>query len=137
MATSPLNGLLARTATEIGLQTLYHSPRDVKILCFQRFVRLFATGACSLIFALYLSGLGVSDTKIGLFMSLTLLGNVFFSFLWTLMADSLGRRNVLGAGAILMIASGIIFGLASNYWALLAAAVFGVMSSRSVSGASL
>ncbi|MCJ1478388.1 hypothetical protein MMC13_007068 [Lambiella insularis] len=128
MAILDVYGFFVRTAIESGLSTLYHSPRDVKFLCFQRFIRLVANGACSLILALHLARLGISDTRIGLFMSLTLLGNVFVAFLLTLMADSLGRRNVLAVGALLMAASGIVFGLAAEYWVLLAAAVFGVIS---------
>lgn len=123
-------GFFVRGTKELGLSTLYQSPRDVKFLCFQRFIRLVANGACSLILALHLAMLGVSDTRIGLFMSLTLLGNVFVAFLLTLMADALGRRNVLAVGAILMAASGVVFGLATEYWVLLAAAVFGVISPR-------
>ncbi|KAJ9610919.1 hypothetical protein H2204_015358 [Knufia peltigerae] len=43
-------------------------------------------------------------------------------------ADRLGRRRTTVLGSGLMIASGIIFALASNYWVLLFAAVFGVIS---------
>ena len=130
MSLSPVTGFFVSSAIELGLTPLYHSPRDVKLLCSQRFVRLFANGACSLILAFYLSELGISDTKIGLFMSLTLLGNVTLAMVLTFMCDRLGRRNVLAAGAMLMTASGVIFGLTSNYWVLLFAAVFGVISPR-------
>ncbi|MCJ1430832.1 hypothetical protein MMC27_000182 [Xylographa pallens] len=128
MAPLRVASIFIRSAKELGLFTLYRSPRDVKFLCLQRSIRLVANGACSLILALHLARLGFSDTKIGLFMSLTLLGNVFIAFLLTLMADAWGRRNILAVGAILMIASGIVFGGATNYWVLLGAAVFGVIS---------
>ena len=130
MAPLDVPGILARSAKGLGFLILYRSPRDVKFLCLQRFIRLAANGACSLILALHLAGLGFSDTKIGLFMSLTLLGNVFVAFFLTIMADAWGRRNILAVGAILMTASGIVFGGASNYWVLLGAAVFGVISPR-------
>ncbi|KAJ9607481.1 hypothetical protein H2200_007559 [Cladophialophora chaetospira] len=113
---------------ELGLATLYHSPIDTKILILQRFVRLFAYGGSTLILASYLSDLGNEDTKIGLFMTLTLIGDVFISFLLTLIADQLGRRWILVLGAALMSASGLVFGLSGNYWVLLAGAILGVIS---------
>ena len=119
-----------RGAEKLGVLALYRAPRDVKILCSQRFVRLFATGGCSLILAFYLSELGVSDTRIGLFMSLTLVGNMVIAFCLTLVADRVGRRIILGGGALLMTISGLIFGLNRNFWILLAAAVLGVISPR-------
>ena len=119
-----------RHAGKLGLLNLLQSPRDIKILCMQRFVRLFAIGGCALILAFYLAELGMSDTIIGLFMSLTLVGNMIIAFCLTLVADKLGRRNILAGGALLMTISGLIFGLSDNFWILLAAAVFGVISPR-------
>ncbi len=113
---------------ELGLVTLYHSPIDTKILILQRFVRLFAYGGSTLILASYLSDLGNPDARIGLFMTLTLIGDVFVSFLLTLVADQIGRRWILVLGAALMGASGLVFGLSGNYWVLLAGAILGVIS---------
>ncbi|KIW67698.1 hypothetical protein PV04_06930 [Phialophora macrospora] len=113
---------------ELGLVTLYHSHVDTKILILQRFVRLFAYGGSTLILASYLSDLGNEDARIGLFMTLTLIGDVFISFLLTLIADQLGRRWILVLGAALMCASGVVFGFSGNYWVLLAGAIVGVIS---------
>lgn len=115
-------------ANESGLYSILGSTRDTKILCLQRFVRLFAYGASTLILALYLSSLHVSDAKIGLFMSMTLWGDVVVSFILTLFADGLGRRRTLMLGAALMTASGIVFAFSSNYWILVAASILGVIS---------
>lgn len=115
---------------EIGLTALWKSARDTKILCFQRFVRLFAYGGSTLILAAYLAELRISDELIGLFMTLTLVGDVVISFMLTLVADSLGRRKILALGALLMTASGIVFAITGNYWLLLAAAVLGVITPR-------
>lgn len=122
--------LLSRFAAEVGIRSLLNSPRDTKLLCLQRFTRLFAYGASTLILALYLSSVGTSDARIGLFMTLTLLGDVAISFLLTLVADGLGRRKILILGAGLMTASGVVFTLSGNYWVLLAASIFGVISPR-------
>ncbi|KAL4801761.1 major facilitator superfamily domain-containing protein [Aspergillus unguis] len=122
------SSFLHKSLSEIGLLSLWHSPRDAKLLILQRFVRLFAYGASTLILASYLSALKISDDRIGLFMTLTLVGDVAISFLLTLFADALGRRAVLALGSALMVASGVVFALVGNYWALLGAAVLGVIS---------
>ena len=115
---------------ELGLVSLYHSTADVKLLCAQRFVRLFAYGASTLVLVSFLRGLDISPTRIGLFMTLTLAGDVAISLVLSLFADGVGRRTILALGAILMIGSGVVFALCSNYWVLLLAAVLGVVSPR-------
>ncbi|KAL4987752.1 major facilitator superfamily domain-containing protein [Aspergillus falconensis] len=125
---SRLLSLLHRTLEELGLLSLWHSPLDTKLLIAQRFVRLFAYGGSTLILASYLSALDISDDRIGLFMTLTLIGDVAISFLLTLFADAMGRRAVLALGSALMVGSGVVFSLSGNYWWLLAAAVLGVIS---------
>lgn len=123
---------IAHALAELGLTTMWQSSLDVKLLCAQRFVRLFAYGGSTLILASYLSAIGISDDRIGLFMTLTLVGDVVISFFLTLFADRMGRKAVLSLGSILMAGSGVVFALFGNYWALLAAAVFGVISPRYV-----
>lgn len=115
-------------ANELGLYSILGSSRDTKLLCLQRFVRLLAYGASTLILALYLSSLHISDAKIGLFMSMTLWGDVIISFVLTLFADHLGRRRTLMLGAALMTASGVAFAFSGNYWILVAASILGVIS---------
>jgi MFS family permease len=102
--------------------------KDVYIIIMARYVRLFAYGAVALILALYFQELGFSDEQIGLFMTLTLLGDVFISLLLTLVADYVGRRTILLFGAGAMAASGAVFATTSNYIALLLAAILGVIS---------
>jgi hypothetical protein len=121
---------LTRFLEELGLVSIYKSPLDTKLLCIQRFVRLFAYGGSTLILVAYLSALGHGEDRIGLFMTLTLVGDTIISFFLTLIADGLGRKAILALGALLMAASGVIFGLSGNYWVLLAAAIFGVISPR-------
>ena len=130
MASSRAVSLLSRLASELGVFSIAQSSRDTKILCIQRFVRLFAYGASTLILALYLSSLDITDAQIGLFMTLTLLGDVVISFVLTLVADGLGRRRILLLGSALMTASGVVFAFSGNYWILVAASIFGVISPR-------
>jgi MFS family permease len=89
---------------------------------------MFAYGSSSLVLALFFAELNVSDEHIGLFMTLTLAGEVVLSLLLTLVADKVGRRRTLFAGSVLMIISGATFALCENYWVLLLAAVVGVIS---------
>ena len=118
---------LSKALEEVGLVSLWRSPLDTKLLCFQRFVRLFGYGSSTLILVSYLSALEISKSRIGLFMTLTLL-----SFILTIFADALGRRAILLLGAVLMTVSGVVFALVGNYWILLVAAIVGVISPRFV-----
>lgn len=127
---SRANFLLSKAAEELGVFSIAQSSWDTKLLCLQRFTRLFAYGASTLVLALYLSSIGTSDARIGLFMTLTLLGDVAISFLLTLVADGLGRRRILMLGAALMSASGVTFALSGNYWVLVLASIIGVISPR-------
>ncbi|KFX99550.1 hypothetical protein O988_03785 [Pseudogymnoascus sp. VKM F-3808] len=119
---------LTTVVRELGLLSIWNSPLDVKLLCIQRFVRLFAYGATTLVLVLYLSELRISDQQIGVFMTLTLFGDVIISLFLTMFADRIGRKDVLALGAVMMTGSGIVFGLSGNYWVLLVAAIFGVIS---------
>ena len=125
MSTDRISRLLLR---ETGLVTVLQSGRDVHLLLFARLLRMFAFGSSTLILALYFSDLGHSDARIGLFMALTLVGDVLISLALTNFADALGRRRTLLLGAVLMAVSGAVFSTTSNYWLLLIAAVVGVIS---------
>ncbi|CAA9963565.1 MFS-1 multi-domain protein [Pyrenophora teres f. maculata] len=115
-------------AQELGLATMRHAGKDVYIIILARYIRLAAYGAVALILALFFQEQGFSDEQIGLFMTLTLLGDVLISLLLTLVADTLGRRRTLLLGAVSMAISGVVFATTSNYVALLLAAIVGVIS---------
>jgi MFS family permease len=89
---------------------------------------MFAYGTNAIIMALFFNALKFSDSHIGLFMTLTLLGDVALSLLLTLIADRVGRRAVLFGGSALMAISGAAFAMFENFWILLLAAVVGVIS---------
>jgi predicted MFS family arabinose efflux permease len=122
--------VLSRLLAETGILSLYASQRDVKLLCLMRLVRLAAYGASTLVLVSLLEARGVSKTDTGLFMTLTLAGDVAISLVLTSVADGVGRRAILGLGAALMVLSGIVFVLCHDFWTLLAAAVLGVISPR-------
>ncbi|KAG4439011.1 hypothetical protein IFR05_005527 [Cadophora sp. M221] len=113
---------------ELGLHSLYDTGRDAWFIIAARCCRMMAFGTVALILALFFSELKFSDTYIGLFMTLTLLGDVLLSVVLTAIADRVGRRRVLIGGSIMMVLSGGMFALFENYWILLFAAVVGVVS---------
>jgi MFS family permease len=89
---------------------------------------MFTAGIPSLILALFFASLKFPDSRIGVFMTLTLLGDVMLSLLLTLIADKLGRRRILFMGSVMMAGSGVVFALSESFWILLIAAVFGIIS---------
>jgi MFS family permease len=113
---------------EFGLKSLHDTGLDAWLIVLSRTTRMLAYGTNSLILALFFSALEFSDTYIGLFMTLTLLGDVLLSVLLTLVADGVGRRRILFAGSALMVLSGATFAYFENFWVLLFAAVVGVIS---------
>ena len=113
---------------ELGLHTMRRASKDVYILILARYLRMYAFGTIALVLALYFQAQGLSDAEIGLFMTLTLLGDVVVSLLLTLVADGLGRRRTLMLGALGMAVSGAVFATTDSYVVLLAAAIVGVIS---------
>lgn len=118
----------ARLYHESGIKSVSQTGLDAVLVILARTCRMFAFGAASLIMALFFAELDFTDVQIGLFMTLTLVGDVALSFVMSLMADGLGRRRVLLAGGCLMAMSGVVFALFENFWILLLAAVIGVIS---------
>ncbi|RSM04328.1 hypothetical protein CEP52_006938 [Fusarium oligoseptatum] len=89
--------------SSIGAGTLWRSSRDLKILILLRFVRLLGYGGTTFVLALYLNALGFEDTQIGLFMTLTLVGDLAISFVLTYVGDRMGVRVTAAIGALLII----------------------------------
>ena len=102
--------------------------RDGRILFSTRILRLFAYGFLSVILALYLSQLGLSEVNIGMLLTLTLLGDTAISLWITTHADRIGRQRMLIAGAALMTLAALIFAVTRNFYLLLLAATIGVIS---------
>jgi MFS family permease len=93
-----------------------------------RCARLFAYGLFSVVLVLYLHALGLDEGRVGLLLTLTLLGDTAISLWLTTTADRLGRRRMLLAGAALMALAGAVFALSGDFWLLLLAATVGVIS---------
>jgi MFS family permease len=102
--------------------------RDAITLFSTRIIRLFCYGFLSVILALYLIQVGLSEKQIGLLLSLTLAGDAGVSLWLTTSADRFGRKRTLIIGALLMFGAGVVFIISHNIIILMAAAIIGVIS---------
>jgi MFS family permease len=89
---------------------------------------MFSYGFLSVVLVLYLAGLGFSEGRIGLLLTLTLVGDTLISLWITLKADRIGRKRMLILGAALMVMAGVPFALSGDFTVLVLAATFGVIS---------
>ena len=108
--------------------TLRALNRNAWLLFATRSIRLFAYGALSVVLVFYLVGIGLSERQTGVLLTATLIGDVLVSIVLTTRADRIGRRRVLVAGAVLMLAAGIVFASTRAFWLLVAAGAIGVIS---------
>ena len=101
---------------------------DGRILFGTRTIRLFAYGFLSVVLMIYLAQIGLSETQIGLLLTLTLIGDTIISLWITTKADHLGRRRMLIVGSVLMVFAGGLFAITHDFVVLLIAATIGVIS---------
>ena len=101
---------------------------DGLILFATRSLRMFAYGFLSVVLVLYLKAEGIGEEKIGVLLTMTLLGDVAISLWITTAADRIGRKKMLIVGALLMAVTGAVFVVTNNYVFLLLAATIGVLS---------
>lgn len=103
-------------------------PLDVRLLLASALLRRASFGLTNQVLTLFLESVGVSQPNIGVFMTLTLVGDTVISYALTWYSDSIGRRNVMIMGCVLMLCSGLVFAFSSEFWVLLLAAIVGVIS---------
>ena len=101
---------------------------DARRLVTARALRGFADGFVSVMLASYLHGRGFSPFEISAIVTGTLLGSAVLTLAVGLAGYRLSRRRLLFASTALMLATGLGFALATNFWVLLAVAVIGTMN---------
>ena len=101
---------------------------DTRVLFASRLLRMFAYGMLGVVLVLFLVRRGLDGGKIGLLLSLTLLGDVAISLWLTVHADRWGRRKTLVVGAVLMALGGAVMAVSENFLVLVVAATIGVIS---------
>ena len=102
--------------------------KDIFLLFTTRIIRLFCYGFLSVVLALYLIQVGLSEKVVGLIFTLTLAGDAGISLWLTTSADRFGRQKTLIAGALLMVGAGLVFIFTRNPITLAIAAIIGVIS---------
>ncbi|KAJ7253798.1 MFS transporter [Mycena rebaudengoi] len=122
------SAIFQKSFDEIGLLTFLSCPRDVYLIILQRGIRLLVYGQSSIVLTAFLKASTFTEFQMGLFMTLTLLGDAAGSLILTIYADRLGRAKVLLGGSLLMVASGLVFASSQTYTVLLLAAMIGVIT---------
>jgi len=101
--------------------------RDVQLILVMRGLRALAYGLLAVILGVVLVGEGFSPATIGALITLSLVGDMVGTYVIGLFADTWGRRRTLALLSLLMAATGVVFGLVTNYPVLLLAAFFGTL----------
>ena len=105
--------------------------RDGKLILTARAVRTFAYGYLSVILGVYLETLGLAPWQIGAVLTATLAGSAVLTVVFSLLADTSGRRLMLLISAGLMAAAGGAFAATSSYPLLLLASLTGTIGATS------
>jgi MFS family permease len=101
---------------------------DLRLLFASRLLRMFGYGLVGVVLVLHLAAIGLSPSRIGSLLALTLFGDVAISLWLSTHADRWGRRRTLVLGAALMVLGGAGMALTSNFVLLVLAATIGVIS---------
>lgn len=101
---------------------------DASVLVATRGVRAFADGLVSVVLPSYLVLLGFDGLHVGAIVTGTLVGSAALTLAVGLRGHRLRRIRLLRMVALVMIATGLGFGLLSAFWALLLVAVVGTLN---------
>jgi MFS family permease len=103
---------------------------DTLLLFATRGLRMFSFGSVGVVFAVYLHELGFSDQRIGVLLTLTLLGDSVISLAITIFADRVGKWRMQLLGCMLLLMAGLLFACpwSQTFWLLTTAATIGVVS---------
>lgn len=101
--------------------------RDAWLMIVMRGLRQIAYGMLAVVLAIALSRQGLSPAAIGALVTVSLAGDFAGTLLIAHYADRWGRRRTLVLLALLMAATGLVFGFVTWFPALLAAAFVGTL----------
>jgi MFS family permease len=104
---------------------------DAARLVSARALRGFADGFVSVYLAAYLQLLGLSAFQVGAIVTATLLGSAALTLAVGLLAHRLSPRRVLLGSTLLMLATGLGFALAGEFWPLLLIGFAGTLNPTS------
>ena len=101
---------------------------NIFLLFVARALRGFGDGFAILVLPAYLSAIGFDAAEIGLVAAAALLGTAVFTLGVGFVAPRYDLRNLLIAGAALMICTGLAFAQATVIWIVIAVAFFGTIN---------
>lgn len=111
-----------------GLASLDWLSNDGKLIISARILRTFAYGFLSVILAIYLRLIGLSDPAIGFVLTATLANSIVFTVIASFYADRIGRRKMLILYGALMSIAGAIFFVGGNFVSLIISALIGTIN---------
>jgi len=98
-----------------------------RLILVMRGLRALAYGFLAVILGVVLVEEGFSPAAVGVLITVSLVGDMVGTYVIGLFADTWGRRRTLALLSLLMAATGVVFGLVTNYPVLLLAAFFGTL----------
>ncbi|MGH2550835.1 MAG: MFS transporter, partial [Thermomicrobiales bacterium] len=101
---------------------------DTRVLLSARAVRGFGDGFVSVLLPVRLADLGFSGSSVGAIASATLFGSAIATLASGFLAGRLGVQRLLMACSAIMVATGIGFATATDFWLLLAIAMIGTLN---------
>ena len=102
--------------------------RDGIRLTATRGIRGFVDGAVSVVLAAYLTLLGYSGKEVGVVVTSMMLGSAALTLLTGVHGHRLARRTILLSGAVLMIATGVVYAATSVLIVLVVVGAIGTMN---------
>src|SRR5258708_26656902 len=122
-------------ADPLSVETREHR-RSTQLILVMRGLRSLAYGLLAVLLGVALAGEGFSPAAIGILITVSLVGDMVGTYVIGLVTDTWGRRRMLALLALLMAATGVIFGLVTSYPLLLVAAFFGTLGTSASETAS-
>ncbi len=104
---------------------------DGRLLVQTRALRAFGDGLTSVVLAVYLTAVGLSDLQIGIVITLMLLGSAALTLGVGVKGGTVPRKRLLSLASLLMIATGVGFTVLNGFWPL---AVVGLVGTLNTSG---
>lgn len=113
---------------ELGFNSLMSCSRDIYLIIFMRMIRLVAFHGVQLILIIYLKELKFDDRLVGLFMTITHLGDLITSFFLLVIADNVGRRAIFKFSSMVMGLTGVAFLMVKTHGLLIFISFIGIMT---------
>lgn len=101
---------------------------DAVVLLETRALRALGDGTVSVVLAAYLTALGLSEVRIGVVVTMTLLGSAALTLAVGLKAHAYPRRRLLQLVSLLMIATGVGFAVFTGFWPLALVGCIGTLN---------